>query len=125
MTLSIAHAEGSRVILDLVREVKAPFSPDAVTEQFCEIIKSYGLTLCFGDNYAKLWPVERFAQHGVSYNRAVLSKSDICLNFLPIINSHRVQLLALPAVRTVVRPATLHRAWWPRHGRSHSRPQLP
>jgi hypothetical protein len=93
MTLSIAHVEGSRVILDLVREVKSPFSPDAVTEQFCAIIKSYGLTQCFGDNYAKLWPVERFAAHGVEYNRAVLAKSDIYLNFLPLINSHRVELL--------------------------------
>jgi hypothetical protein len=93
MTLAIAHVEGNKIVHDLVREVKAPFSPDVVTEQFCAIIKAYGLADCFGDNYAKLWPVERFAQHGVTYNRAVLPKSDIYLHFLPLINSHRVELL--------------------------------
>jgi hypothetical protein len=93
MTLAICHMEGNRVILDLVREVKSPLSPDAVTEQFCTIIKAYGLTRCFGDNYAKMWPQERFGAHGVDYQRATLSKSDIYLSFLPLINSHRVELL--------------------------------
>ena len=34
MTLAIAHPEGETQILDLVREVKPPFSPEAVVEEF-------------------------------------------------------------------------------------------
>ena len=40
MTMGIAHAEGETgaetVILDFVREVRAPFSPEAVVSQFAE-----------------------------------------------------------------------------------------
>lgn len=43
MTLAIVHPEGDRVILDLVRESRPPFSPDAVVEEFSAVLKSYGV----------------------------------------------------------------------------------
>ena len=38
MTLAIAHKEGQTEILDLVRERKPPFSPEAVVEEFASTI---------------------------------------------------------------------------------------
>ena len=43
MTLAIAHKDGDRAILDAAREVKPPFSPEAVTTDFAELLKTYGL----------------------------------------------------------------------------------
>jgi hypothetical protein len=34
MTLALCHREGDVAVLDLVREVKPPFSPDAVAVEF-------------------------------------------------------------------------------------------
>jgi hypothetical protein len=44
MTLAIAHTEGSTQILDVIRERKPPFSPEAVTEEFAKLIRSYRCT---------------------------------------------------------------------------------
>ena len=46
MTLAIAHKEGQTEILDLVRERKPPFSPEAVVEEFASTILKYR---CAGD----------------------------------------------------------------------------
>jgi hypothetical protein len=96
MTLAIAHTEGNKVILDLVREVKAPLSPNLVAEKFSAIIKAYGLTSCFGDNYGAALTREMFTAHGVDYTKATINKSEIYLNFLPLINSKRVEWLDNP-----------------------------
>jgi hypothetical protein len=97
MALAIAHIEpNNKIVLDVVREVKAPLSPNMVAEKFCTIIKSYGLTTCFGDNYGAAVTREMFTAHGVDYTKANLNKSEIYLNFLPLINSKRVELLDNP-----------------------------
>jgi hypothetical protein len=59
-------------------------------------MKSYGVTQCRGDRYAGSWPAERFLQHGVQYYPASKTKSDLYLNFLPVLNSGRVELLDNP-----------------------------
>jgi hypothetical protein len=43
-TLSITHRDkDGRGILDVLREVHPPFSPEDVTEEFCALLKSYGV----------------------------------------------------------------------------------
>jgi len=101
MTLGIAHTEAGsngaeRVILDLVRERKPPFSPDDVAKEFADTIKSYGIGTVRGDRYGGIWPRERFAVHGVDYQTAKQPKSDIYLALLPMLNSGRAELLDHP-----------------------------
>ena len=101
MTLAICHIEGSasgasRVVLDVVREVKPPFSPDNVVREFCALLKAYGVTTVRGDRYAGEWPRERFAVHGVDYVSAAKPKSDIYRDLLPVLNSSRAELLDHP-----------------------------
>jgi hypothetical protein len=96
-TLGIAHGEargGQMVaVLDAVREVKPPFSPDAVVAEFAAVLKSYGLTSVTGDRYGGEWPRERFAVAGINYEVSERVKSDIYLNALPFLNAGRVELL--------------------------------
>lgn len=96
MTLAIAHAEGERAVLDLVREAHPPFSPDAVVQDFAETLKAYHVTEVEGDRYAGLWPTERFDAHGIKYRPADQPKSALYLAFLPHLNSGTVELLDLP-----------------------------
>ena len=93
MTLAIAHKEGETAILDAVRERKPPFSPEAVTEEFAGVLRSYRIAKLFGDRYGGEWPVEQFRKHGINYEPADKSKSQLYVDFLPLINSHAVDLL--------------------------------
>jgi hypothetical protein len=93
MTLGIAHMEGDRAVLDLVVERRPPFSPDDVTKEFADTLKSYGITTVRGDRYGGMWPRERFAAHCIDYLTSDKAKSDIYLTLLPLLNSGRVELL--------------------------------
>ncbi|WP_240756704.1 hypothetical protein [Roseicella aquatilis] len=96
MTLGIAHAEGDRVLLDCVREVRPPFSPDVVAQDFAGLLKAYGLDTVTGDRYGGEWPRERFRAHGIEYQPAEKPKSDLYRELLPLLNAHRAELLDLP-----------------------------
>ncbi|MGH8538374.1 MAG: hypothetical protein ACREXM_18490 [Gammaproteobacteria bacterium] len=102
MTLAIAHAEGSHAVLDLTREVRPPFSPEAVVTEFSEDLKRYGILETTGDRYAGEWPRERFLVHGIHYRISDLTKSQIYQAALPMLNSHRVELLDNKRLRTQV-----------------------
>jgi hypothetical protein len=106
MTLAIVHTEkkgdrkdGARVILDAVREVRPPFSPDAVVEEFEGVLRSYGIRQVRGDRYAGLWPADRFKAHRIEYLPAERPKSDLYRDVLPLLNSCRVELLDLPRLK--------------------------
>ncbi len=96
-TLAIAHCQADGLaVLDAVREVKPPFSPDAVVGEFAALLKSYGISRVTGDAYAGEWPRERFAVHGIGYDVSKKNTSTIYGEFLPALNARRVQLLDLP-----------------------------
>ena len=43
MTLAIAHHDDGVAVLDCVREVRAPFQPEAVVADFCATLAAYGV----------------------------------------------------------------------------------
>ena len=70
MTLAIAHkatTPDERVIVDAVREVRPPFSPSAVVEDFAALLKRYRVSKVVGDHYGGEFVREPFRQHGISY----------------------------------------------------------
>jgi hypothetical protein len=96
-TLAIGHVESDcRVIIDVIRERRPPFSPDDVTREFCDLLKGYGVYTVYGDNYAVLWPRERFVAHGVQYAQANKVKRELYASLLPLLNSGRIELLDHP-----------------------------
>lgn len=99
-TIAIAHAEGDAAVLDAVREIRPPFSPDGVVEDFAALLKTYRISVVVGDRYAGQWPRERFQVHGIEYRPSELTKSAIYAEVLAPINSQRVRLLDLPVLRS-------------------------
>jgi hypothetical protein len=93
MTLAISHREAGIAVLDAVREIRPPFSPESAVQEFAALLRSYRITITTGDRYAGEWPRERFRQAGVAYQLSAKSKSDIYRDALPLINSRRLDLL--------------------------------
>jgi hypothetical protein len=96
MTLAIAHQSGDRRVLDAIREVRPPFSPEAVVQEFAALLKAYRLGSVVGDRYGGEWPAERFRVHGITYRPSELNKGEIYLNTLPLLSSRSVELLDIP-----------------------------
>jgi hypothetical protein len=93
MTLAITHKEGDTEVLDLIRERKPPFSPEALVEEFASTILKYRCSRCYGDHCGGNWPAEQFMKAGVHLEPSEKTKSDIYLDLLPLINSKAVRLL--------------------------------
>jgi hypothetical protein len=80
-------------VLDAVREVRPPFSPETVVAEFAQLMRLYRVRQVYGDRYAGEWPQEQFWKHGVTYRSAEKPKSDLYRDILPLLNSKRVELL--------------------------------
>ena len=93
MTMAIAHREGDTAVLDALREVKPPFSPESVVSEFATLLKTYRITSVTGDRYGGEWPREQFRKRRIGYELSAMSKSEIYLAALPAINSRLVDLL--------------------------------
>jgi len=94
MTLAIAHRRKDGVaVQDAIREVRPPFSPEAVTSDFAVLLKTYRIARVTGDHYAGEWPREAFKKCGVTYDLSDRPKSAIYGDLLPLLNSGKVELL--------------------------------
>jgi hypothetical protein len=92
-TMAISHAVNGVGILDLVREVRPRFSPDAVCQEFSAVMADYRIGKCVGDRYGLEWVREGFNKYGIVLDFSELDLSAIFGNFLPLINAGRIQLL--------------------------------
>jgi hypothetical protein len=95
MCLAIAHVDHPRetVVIDCLREIRAPFSPEVACAEFASTLKQYGLTSVTGDRYAGEWPREQLAKFGCHYAPSQKVKSELYLDLLPLLNSRRIDLL--------------------------------
>lgn len=91
-----AIAKKPLAVLDAVREVKPPFSPESVVAEFAGLLKYYRINAVTGDRYAGEWPREQFRKLGIQYELSQKPKSDLYRDFLPLVNSRQVDLLDLP-----------------------------
>ena len=80
-------------MLDVIRERKPPFSPEAVVEEFAKVVRDYRCTKVYGDRYGGEWPREQFRKHGVNYEPSAKPKSELYADLLPLLNSRAVDLL--------------------------------
>lgn len=107
MTLCIAHDETRRtkdapladrkdrevVVIDFVSAIKPPFRSEHAVMDFAAALKSYGISSVTGDNFAAQWVVDAFQRHGIRYMRSRLNRSELYLNFLPMLTDKSVSLL--------------------------------
>ena len=107
-TLAIAHrGRDKHVVIDAVREVTPPFSPDTVVGDFAQLLGTYGVTTIYSDRYAGQWPVERWRVNGITCRPAKKTASELLRDMLPLLNSGRLELLDHP--RTVAQLLALER----------------
>ena len=95
MTLAIAHkttTPDERVIVDAVREVRPPFSPSAVVDDFAVLLKSYRVSKVVGDHYGGEFVKEPFRKNGISYEVCKQPKSDLFRDMLPLLNAGHITL---------------------------------
>lgn len=92
-TLAIAHKEKDTVYLDAVREVRPPFSPEGVVDEFVQLLRHYRCRQVIGDRYAGEWPREQFRKRGIGYKVSERTRSELYGDLLPVLNSQTVELL--------------------------------
>ena len=91
-TLAISHKDGERIVIDAIREVRPPFSPDGVIDEFASLLKTYRIGRVIGDRYAGEFPRELFRKYGIEYRCAEKPKSDLYRDLLPLLNAGRIVL---------------------------------
>jgi hypothetical protein len=96
--LCIGHKDFRRqvVVVDALREIKAPFSPENAVYEFARLLKTYRISKIEGDHYAGSWPVEQFGRFGIRYEPSARPKSQLYVDLLPLINARRIELLDDP-----------------------------
>ncbi|MGD9544331.1 MAG: hypothetical protein AB7F41_04880 [Methylocystis sp.] len=93
MTMAVAHMERETAVLDLLREVRPPFSPTAVVGQFVETLAAYKIKAVTGDRFAGEFAREQFKLRGIRYDVSERNKSEIYVELLPRINTGTIDLL--------------------------------
>jgi hypothetical protein len=91
-TLAISHREGDRILIDCIREIRPPFSPQAVVDEFSVLLKSYGIKKVLGDRFGGEFPRELYRKNGIEYRVCDKPKSDLYRDLLPLLNSGRITL---------------------------------
>lgn len=92
-TVAVAHTEGTRVVLDFVREARSPFDAEAVVASFVADLRRYHVTELCGDKYAGLWVAQAFGRHGLRYVPAEHTASELYVGLLPLLTSRGAELL--------------------------------
>jgi hypothetical protein len=94
MTLAIGHREfDDTIIVDLVREIPAPFDPESAVDEFCQVLASYDVHDITGDRYAGQWSAQAFEKRGIRYIHSELPKSGLYLDLLPALMSGGIRLV--------------------------------
>jgi hypothetical protein len=100
MTLAIGHLGRNGVcVLDAVLVVPAPFDPDDAVRQCAALCRRYGVSVATSDYYAGEWVPARFREHGIEVKQSDRFKSAIYVDFLPLVNARRVELLDILRIR--------------------------
>ena len=105
--LAIGHLQGEVVVIDALREVKPPFSPELVSKEYADLLTSYHISFCLADKFGGEWVSEQFSKFGVRVDQSAKSKSEMYLDMLAMLSSRRVALLDHP--RSVAQICSLER----------------
>jgi hypothetical protein len=112
-TCAVVHLEGDVAYLDCLIEIKAPFSTTEAVGQVADVLRSYHLTSCMGDDHAKGWVIAELRRHhfGFEPRPPKMDRSALYLETLPLYSAGRVRLLDVP--RLVTQYVSLERRLMP------------
>lgn len=95
-TLGVAHREGERGVLDLIREWRPPFDPGSVVTEIAALVKPYRVTAVTGDAYSGEWVQSTFRKAGLGYQVSKKDRSSIYLETGPSFARGLVRLVDNP-----------------------------
>ena len=113
-TVCVAHKEGDKFVVDVVRGTKGGFDPETTTREYAALLKEYRIGAIVGDNYAKEWVQSAWRRTGITYTRSDLRKSDIYLECQPLFTRG---LVRLPDHPTLIRELRLLERYTHRGGK--------
>ena len=88
------------MVLDLVREVRAPFSPEQVVADFVRTLKPYRLMQMTGGRFGDEWCRQPFRKAGLMYQLAPRTRSDLYKELLLLVNRQTAVPLDDPRLLT-------------------------
>jgi hypothetical protein len=91
--LAIAHRDGDRAVLDVLRERKPRFVPKDVVAEFADVLRRYRVTKIASDRYASAWASDEWARNHIQCEPSELTKTQIYLAALPLLLSGQAALL--------------------------------
>lgn len=95
---AIAHRDGERVVIDVVRAWPAPHDPKAVIAEASMLFHSYGVRTIQSDRYAGEFPTVEFLTKQITNTLCPLDRSALYLGMLPHILATAVELPNDPAL---------------------------
>lgn len=95
-TLGVAHREGERGVLDLIREWRPPFDPGSVVAEIAGLVKPYRVAAVTGDAYSGEWVQSTFRKAGLGYQVSKKDRSSIYLETGPSFARGLVRLVDNP-----------------------------
>ena len=91
--LAIAHKWEGKTVLDACRVWKSPHDPIQAIREMSQQLKKFNIRKIVGDNYAAEFVKSSFIANGIRYEKCPLNKSELYLEFIPVIGSSAVELL--------------------------------
>jgi hypothetical protein len=105
--VAVAHREtDEKVVLDCLREIKAPFNPTSATAEISSVLKSYNnLREVVGDRYSAGFVVDAFGRFGIKYVHSERDRSAILRGCVAFVHGRPGSDSGQQAARQPVRPA--------------------
>jgi hypothetical protein len=91
-TVAIGHRADGKFIVDVVRGVTGTYDPYAVTRQFAELLREYGIRSVTGDNYGAKWVSQYWREAGFAYEKSPWTRSEIYLEVMALFARRVVRL---------------------------------
>jgi hypothetical protein len=95
--VAVAHRDKVKdvdeIVLDLVHEIRPPFSPSAAIDEVCALLRGYNVASVTGDRWGMNFVAEGFAQHRVKYVYTERDRSQVYVECLPLLTSGRARLI--------------------------------
>ena len=107
MVCGVGHLDDEILVMDAIREIKAPFDPESAVEEIAQLLALYKVDETTGDRYSGQWCVQTFEKRSIKYEHSEQNKSQLYVEMLPRINAKTIKLLDHP--RAINQICTLER----------------
>ena len=91
-TLAIAHKEGEKFIVDVIRGKQGPFDPYALTEEYCALCRQYKIGTIYTDSYAAEWVAQAFRDAGMIHATIDMRASQLFQEAEPVFMRGMIEL---------------------------------